>query len=142
MVRTILISVIDTTEPPLSVGIRLWLINDDLTWEEVDWTSPAFLMVSHWQNYPSSTLSPYNSGDFWNLFMKIEIHTRLTIGNTTALKSLWNIISNLSFVTGYPPYIESPKKYVRMKNLKNSHFSGYDSLSSIEYVNFIKFWQV
>ena len=35
-VRTIIITVIDTTEPPLSVGKRLLLITDDLTWEEVD----------------------------------------------------------------------------------------------------------
>ena len=50
--------------------------------------------------------------------MKIEIHTRLTIGNTTALKVLGNFISNLSFVTGYPPYIESPKKVCKNEKFK------------------------
>ena len=61
--------------------------------------------------------------------MKIEIHSRLTIGNTIALKPLGTFISNLSFVTGYHPYIESPKQVC--KNEIN-RFRGHDSLSSIE----------
>ena len=42
--------------------------------------------------------------------MKIEIHTRLIIGNTTTLKSLGKSISDLSLVAGYPANIVSSKK--------------------------------
>ena len=50
--------------------------------------------------------------------MKIEMHTRLTIGNTTTLKSLGNFISDLSFVAGYPAYIVSPKKVCTNENFE------------------------
>ena len=48
--------------------------------------------------------------------MKIEIHTRLTIGNTTTLKSLGNLNTYLSFVAGYPANIVSPKKVRKSEN--------------------------
>ena len=51
--------------------------------------------------------------------MKIEMHARLTIGNTTTLKSLVNLISDLSFVAGYAATLCHRKKYVKMKILKN-----------------------
>ena len=44
------------------------------------------------------------------------MHARLTIGNTTMLKSLGNFISYLSFVAGYPANIVSPKKYVKISS--------------------------
>ena len=69
---------------------------------------PVLLLIQ--SNFPTSTLNAYNSGNFWNFFMKIEIDTRLTIGNKTTLKYLGNFISDLSFVAGYPAYIVSPKK--------------------------------
>ena len=50
--------------------------------------------------------------------MKIEMHTQLTI-NTTTLKSLGNLIPNLSFVAGSRPTLCHRKKYVKMKILKN-----------------------
>ena len=70
----------------------------------------------------------------------MKIDTRLTIGNTTALKFLENFISNLSFVTGYPPYIESPQKVC-----KNEKFEKYITLVDTTHsllsndVNFIIF---
>ena len=48
--------------------------------------------------------------------MKIEIHSRLSIGNTTRLKFLGYFISNLSFATGYPPYIMQLRKVCEIEN--------------------------
>ena len=84
------------------------------------WLNQSYFWFYHTHKiFHTSTLSPYYSGKFWNFLMKIEKHTWLTIGNTTVLKPSAIFISNLSFVTGYPPYIESPKKVCQMKNLKN-----------------------
>ena len=50
--------------------------------------------------------------------MKIEMHPRLTIGNTTMLKSLRNFISDLSFVERYQACIVSPKKVCKNYNFE------------------------
>ena len=48
--------------------------------------------------------------------MKIEMHTRLTIGDATTLKSLGSLNSDLSFVAGYPANIVSSKNVRKIEN--------------------------
>ena len=61
--------------------------------------------------------------------MKIEIHKRLTIGNTTVLKFLGNFILNSSFV---PKFFTSP--YVRIEALPTEMWGISTLLMSTDYL--------